>query len=283
MTENYINPNPEPMIKGEGPNFSYCGYTHIGGRTEDQDFLAYEEANGRHIFIVCDGMGGHAGGCVASETATNEILESFKRQPAIMPTKDAIISAVEDANSAVYKKSQEEPRLRGMGTTLTLLVFDDTAAYITYVGDSRIYQLRKNKKIFRTFDNSMVFEQVAKGKLTEEEARVHPRGNILSKALGILPDIEVKVTKLDYKTNDRFILCCDGVWNSQPEPEIISMLTSNSDLETMIQTTKNLVEKIGLEKGGHHDNHTMIAVDMKNNSKYKKSFLSKILNIILKD
>lgn len=267
------------FLKGETEKSAYYGYTCIGGRPEDQDCLAYDDINGRQIFAVCDGMGGHAGGCVASTTAAKTLGDSLRRQAEIVPTKEAMITAVNDANTAVYKKSQEEPSLRGMGTTITLLVIDDNAAYVTYVGDSRIYQLRNGRKIYRTFDNSQVFEQVAKGKLTEEEARVHPRANILSKAIGILPDIEVVVKKLDYRAGDRFVLCCDGVWNTQPEADIISMFTAHSDLETTILSTRSLIEKIGKENGGQHDNHTMIVVDMKGKSKYRKSVFCRFINL----
>lgn len=271
-----LDNNDKFFLKGETEKTSYCGYTCIGGRSEDQDSLASVEANDRQIFTVCDGMGGHAGGCTASKTAVQSLMESFQRQAEIVSTEEAIVTAVSEANSAVYKKAQEEPPLRGMGTTLTLLVFDDRAAYVTHIGDSRIYQLRKGKKVFRTFDHSMVFEQVAKGRLTEEEARINPRSNVLSRAIGILPDVDVVVTKLKYRKGDRFILCCDGVWNTQPEAEVISMFTAYSDVETTIRSTRTLVEKIGKENGGHHDNHTMIAVNVKCDSKYKASLFSKL-------
>lgn len=267
------------FLHGETEKSIFYGYTCIGGRPEDQDCLAYDDVNGRQIFAVCDGMGGHAGGCVASTTAAKALTDSLKRQAEIVSTKEAIISAVNEANTAVYKKSQEEPSLRGMGTTLTLLVVDNQAAYVTHIGDSRIYQLRKGRKKFRTFDHSQVFEQVAKGKMTEEEARVHPRANILSKAIGILPDVDFFVTKLDYKEKDRFVLCCDGVWNTQPEADVLNMFSANDDLETTIMSTRSLVEKIGKENGGQHDNHTMIVVDMKADSKYRKSLFTKFANL----
>ena len=276
MNEKLDNSN---FLHGETDKSAFFGYTCIGGRTEDQDCLAYDNVHGRQIFAVCDGMGGHAGGCVASTTAARALADSLKRQAKIVPTEEAIITAVNEANAVVYKKSQEEPSLRGMGTTLTLLVIDDQAAYVTHIGDSRIYQFHKGRKKFRTFDHSQVFEQVAKGKMTEEEARVHPRSNILSKAIGILPDVDFTVTKLDYKAKDRFVLCCDGVWNTQPEADVINMLTANEDLETTILSTRSLVEKIGKENGGKHDNHTMIAVDMKNDSKYRRSLFDRIANL----
>ena len=267
------------ILHGETEKSTFYGYTCIGGRLEDQDCLAYSNVHGRQIFAVCDGMGGHVGGCVASTTAAKALTDSLTRQAEIVSTKEAVISAVNEANTAVYKKSQEEPSLRGMGTTLTLLVLDSQAAYVTHIGDSRIYQLRKGRKRFRTFDHSQVFEQVAKGNMTEEEARVNPRANILSKAIGILPDVDVVVTKLDYKEKDRFVLCCDGVWNTQPEADIISMFSANEDVETTAMSTRSLVEKIGKENGGKHDNHTMIVVDMKTNSKYRKSIFAKFANL----
>lgn len=281
MSENIANntngsPFPKGELKGETEKSLYYGYTCIGGRQEDQDSLAYDDVNGRQVFSVCDGMGGHAGGCVASTITAQTITASLRRQAEVISTKEAIITAVSEANAAVYKKAQEEPSLRGMGTTLTLLVIDNQAAYVTHVGDSRVYQLRNGRKVFRTFDHSMVFDQVSKGKLTEEEARMHPRSNVLSKAIGIIPDVDVVVTKLDYRKGDRFILCCDGVWNTQPEPDVINMFTANEDLETTIKSTRSLIEKIGKENGGKHDNHTMIAVEMKGNSKYRKCICAKL-------
>ena len=163
------------FIEGKTKWDIFSGYTCIGGRMENQDSLAYIELDSRQVFVVCDGMGGHAGGCVASEIAVTTVLESLQNQSPGIPTPEVMSKAVIDANSAVYTKSKEEPSLRGMGTTLTMLVFDRDAAYVTHIGDSRIYQLRNKRRKYRTTDHSMVFEQVAMGRLTEEEARVHPR------------------------------------------------------------------------------------------------------------
>lgn len=271
-----IHKNTDETLKGRTEKDVYFGYTCIGGRAEDQDCLAYNEINGRQFFAVCDGMGGHAGGCVASFTAACAIGEAFERQANVLPTSEVMVTAVSEANASVYKTAQETPSLRGMGTTLTLLVIDDEAAYVTHTGDSRIYQFRKGKKVFRTFDHSIVFEQVAKGKMTEEEARQHPRSNVLSRAIGILPDVDVVVTKLDYQKGDRFVLCCDGVWNTQPEKEIIKMFTTHQEVETACMSSRSMVEKFGNDGGGKHDNHTMIAVDMLCDSKYRKSLFGRL-------
>lgn len=279
MTE---NAKSSPILKGETDKAVYGGYTCIGGREEDQDCLVFDAANGRQVFAVCDGMGGHVGGCIASTTAAKAIVDSLRRQKEAVPIVEAMLTAVADANSAVYNRSQEEPGLRGMGTTLTLLIFDAEAAYVTHIGDSRIYQFRKGNKIFRTFDHSMVFEQVKRKKMTEEEARVHPRSNVLSRALGVMPDVEVVVEKLDYRKKDRYVLCCDGVWNTQPEKDIIRMLTKYSDIEKTIKDTRNTVEQIGKASGAQYDNHTMIAIEMKRDSKYRVSIFTKLKNIFRK-
>lgn len=262
--------------KNEWAKFN--AYTCIGGRSENQDALAFHMMYKTRfqVFVVCDGMGGHAGGCMASDTATTAVVKSLESQPEDTPVLEAITMAINDANTAVYTKAQDEPSLRGMGTTLTLLVIDKEAAYVTHIGDSRIYQLRNGRKVFRTFDHSMVFDQVAKGTLTEEEARVHPRGNILSKAMGVLPDVDFTITKLPYHEDDRFILCSDGVWNTRPEAELIEMFTDIESLETLVKKTWDSVEKIGRNNGGNHDNHTMIAVDMMCDSDYQESFFAKI-------
>lgn len=258
----------------------FQGYTCIGGRPENQDTLAYDMIQGKYqVFIVCDGMGGHAGGCVASYTAAAALLQSLREQPDDITVEEAITLAVNQANSAVYTKSQDEPSLRGMGTTLTLLVIDSDAAYVTHIGDSRIYQLRNGHKLYRSTDHSMVFEQVAIGNLTEEEARQHPRANILSRAMGVLPDVEFTITKLAYHEDDRFILCSDGVWNSQPEDDIIKMFTAGPDLESMVKMTHETVERIGNETNTSHDNHTMIAIDVLCDSHYQVSLFTKIKNL----
>ena len=255
----------------------YRGYSCIGGRSENQDTLVYEMITGKcQVFIVCDGMGGHAGGCIASRTAAATVLKSMKTQPDETPIIDLITTAVNEANSAVYTKAQDEPSLRGMGTTLTLLLIDSEAAYVTHIGDSRIYQLRRGRKVYRSTDHSMVFEQVLKGSLTEEEARNHPRSNVLSRAMGVLPDVEFTITKLSYHEGDRFVLCSDGVWNSQPEDEIIKLFTQEEDLKSMVKKTCETVERIAQEQGGNNDNHTMIAVETLIDSIYQESFFTKI-------
>lgn len=271
--------NNSPVFKDGNPEvktMDYAYYICIGGRPEEQDCLGFHEIHGCHIFTVCDGMGGQAGGRIASELAVRTLLDTLARQLDKIPIEEAIEMAVNDANQTVYDKALHTPELRGMGTTVTVLIINQDAAYVTYVGDSRVYQLRGGKKLFRTFDHSRVFEQVAKKKLTEEEARVHPRANILSRALGVLPDTEFIVTRLPYNINDRFVLCCDGVWNAFPEPELMRLFSESDNLLDTVKHISTLVEKAGAEQGGHHDNHTMIIVQTRQRSTFRNSIFDRI-------
>lgn len=252
------------------------GCTGIGGRSENQDAYGGICNDENIILTVCDGMGGMNGGQTASRIACNEIVQSLSTVPKGQMNVDALKQAVAKANTSIYQRAMEEPSLRGMGTTATVVVINSTAAYITHVGDSRIYQLRKGKKIFRTFDHSKVFEMVARKMMTEEQARQSSFSNIITRALGIRPEVEMEVEILPYKKGDRFILCCDGVWNTLPESEIITLFNSNENVKEEVFGLLERVDAIGVENGANHDNLTAIVADVKANSKYQYSWLKKI-------
>ena len=223
------------------------------------------------ILTVCDGMGGMAGGQTASYIAVTEIIKELAETSEDQIGPDAIRRAVENANGAIYQRASNEPSLRGMGTTTTILVLTRYAAYLTHIGDSRIYLIRKNRKSFRTFDHSKVFEMVSQGLMTEEQARQSSFSNIITKALGIRPKVEVEVLTLPYKKGDRFILCCDGIWNTEPEAEILKLFTFDKSPEITIKKLTDYVNSKGIERGGDYDNLTAIIADMKIKSKYQYS------------
>lgn len=273
----------EPVVVAEDNSIvTYGHYTCIGGRAENQDCLGTHTAHGWQILIVCDGMGGHAGGRVASETAVRTLIETLEAQPDDTLPPDAIKTAVEAANKAIFDRAAEDRSLRGMGTALGLLLIAPDGAYVTHIGDTRVYQLRGGEKAFRTFDDSMVFEQVRVGRLTEEEARQHPRSNVLTRALGIQAEVEVTVDTLDYCAGDRFVLCCDGIWNGQPEPDFLKLVTEHESLKDTLDAVYKSVDTIGQEAGAHHDNHTIIVADLledmapKPSTNFFKRLLSKI-------
>lgn len=263
--------------------FEACGCTGVGGRSENQDTYDGMLAGENLILTVCDGMGGMNGGQTASKIAATEIVQTLADTPADKMGPDAIRNALMTANAAVYRRAFNEPALRGMGTTATVLVLTPKAAYVTHIGDSRVYQFRNGKKIFRTFDHSKVFEMVEKKVLTEEQARQSSFSNIITRALGIRTKVEMTVETLPYKKGDRFVLCCDGIWNAEPEPVIIKLLTVDSgNPEKAVQHIAENINEIGLKKGGQHDNLTAIIVDVKQNSQYQESWMSKVKKIFRK-
>ena len=232
------------------------------------------------LLTVCDGMGGMAGGQTASRIAVTEIIQNLAEKKEGQTWEEAIKYSVESANAAIYRRAMDEPKLRGMGTTATVLVLTSEAAYLTHIGDSRIYQLRKGKKVFRTFDHSRVFEMVEQGLMTEEQARQSSFSNIITRALGIRPSIEMNIEKIPYKKNDRFILCCDGIWNTEAEPDMLNMFTSEVNTEKAISLITEKVDSIGFENGGEHDNLTIIIADMNKDSDYQYSCMQNIRKAI---
>lgn len=249
-----------------------CGQTGMGGRKENQDTYGGYATDKMVILTVCDGMGGMAGGQIASYIAVTEIIKLLAETPVAEMGPEAICRAIDNANNAIYQRAVEEPSLRGMGTTATILVLTHYAAYLTHIGDSRIYLLRKNRKSFRTFDHSKVFEMVSQGLMTEEQARQSSFSNVIIKALGIRPKVEAEVLTLPYKKGDRFILCCDGIWNIEPEAEMLKLFTVDKSPDTTLQKLTEYVNSKGIERGGDYDNLTAIIADMKTKSQYQYSF-----------
>lgn len=256
------------------------GRTGIGGRKENQDMYGGTHTGEATILTVCDGMGGMNGGQTASRIAVTEIVRTLADTPEKNLGADAIRKAVETANAAIYRVALNTPPLRGMGTTATILVITPEAAYLTHIGDSRIYQLRKGTKIFRTFDHSKVFEMVERKMMTEEQARQSSFSNIITRALGIRPQVEMTIEKIPYKKGDRFVLCCDGIWNCEPEPEIIKMFNTDKRPDATLSRLTERVNTIGMQRGGDHDNLTAIIADMKKDSSYQYGYLKIMMNAL---
>jgi PPM family protein phosphatase len=192
----------------------------IGGRSENQDRWRIAETNCGLLAVVCDGMGGMNGGSIAAELAVSKIFEFVL--PAKENSQEVVKAAILKANSAIFREGSSNPDLFRMGTTVTALLINEHHALSFHVGDSRIYQIREGRILYRTFDHSKVFEYVRLGILTEEQARVSPESNIITRALGSSPFIEITVSEgLAYKSGDRFLLCTDGVWGALPEAELI--------------------------------------------------------------
>ncbi len=246
--------------------YKIASVTRIGGRSENQDYYRIEETQFGLLAIVCDGMGGANGGRIAAEMAANIILEEIKRTRECNAI-DGILSAISQANAAIFRESNNS-KLRGMGTTVAVLLINENHAISFHVGDSRIYQFRSGNIIYRTFDHSVVFEAVKLGIMTEEEARVSPKSNIITRAVGIMEDVEISVSEpLPYNEGDRFLLCTDGIWGAVPEAQLTKMVSPAQPVETVINQLADDIDTIGTQKGRRHDNLTAVIIEMQADSK----------------
>lgn len=242
----------------------------IGGRSENQDYYGTAQTQFGELIIVCDGMGGHNGGRHAAEVAVHTILEEVL----ISEVNDPVISlhtAIKKANSAIWNESQMDKNLKGMGTTVVVLLITSEKAICCHVGDSRIYQVRNGEILFRTFDHSHVFEMVKVGILTEEQARLSDKSNIITRALGIKSTVEIDCTdNLSYQKGDRFLLCTDGICGAVPENELLELMTQRGNVESVVTKMVETIDSIGKVKGAKHDNLTAALVEMETDGLFQQ-------------
>jgi serine/threonine protein phosphatase PrpC len=247
-------------------NYQIESNSCIGGRSENQDYFQLMDTKYGLLAIVCDGMGGKNGGKYAAELAVAKILEAILTDQGSNP-KEVILASITNANALIFGESQQNEALRGMGTTVTVLLINESSAMCFHVGDSRIYQIRKGHIQYRTFDHSKVFEMVNRGILTEEEARVSSESNIINRALGISPDVEISVSEeLPYKKEDRFLLCTDGIWGAVPETQLVEMVSLKKPIKEVVQQLAEEIDQIGIDNGGTHDNLTAALIETQNDS-----------------
>ncbi len=256
------------MIQPIQSKLKISGYldSRQGGRSENQDFAGVAETPFGTLILVCDGMGGMQGGSTASKLAVTTILEYVQKADSQENSNMVLVKAIQRANQVILEEGNENPDLKGMGTTVTALLINKKCAVVAHVGDSRIYQIRKGKKVFRSFDHSMVFEMVKKRVITEEQARLSAQSNIILRALGIKDKIEVETHTLTYQKGDKFILCSDGFWGVMPENEFITHLAQNNTIDKILDSTCNTIEAIARKKGGEYDNLTAAIIEMGQNS-----------------
>jgi serine/threonine protein phosphatase PrpC len=218
-------------------------------RPGNEDAAVAEEG----IFAVADGMGGHAAGEVASHVAIDAIRS---HTPA-----DGIVEAVRVANRAVWERADEDPRLRGMGTTMCALGLVDDGngpqVRIVNVGDSRAYLLRDGVLEQITDDHSLPADMAREGRITVEEAKVHPQRNILTRVLGNDPDVEIDEFPIDPFRGDRFVLCSDGLFNEVDDEHIATVLRREHDPQVAVDELVRLANE-----GGGRDNITVVVVDV---------------------
>ncbi len=202
------------------------------------------------LFAVADGMGGARAGEVASRLAV-EAFDS-EEQPGGSP-EQRLAEVARAANRQIHKMSREDSDHAGMGTTLTAALVDDREVAIGHVGDSRLYRFRDGELERLTQDHSLVEEFVRQGKLTPEEAAVHPQRSIITRALGPEPEVEVETYTHQGRAGDVYLICSDGLTGMVSEPDLAETLKRSDSLE---QAAKAMIDAAN-ENGGK-DNITVV-------------------------
>lgn len=181
------------------------------------------------LFLVADGMGGHRGGEIASQLAVDAIRSSYYSDDAA-DRAAALKAAVEHANRVILNESATDETLLGMGTTCTAMAVHNQRAYFVHVGDSRAYVLREGELVQITQDHSLVGEMVRSGILSDEDARNHPKRNVITRSLGIHETIalDTPLSPFELKEDDIFVLCSDGLTSLVSDETIRGVLRGNA-------------------------------------------------------
>jgi serine/threonine protein phosphatase PrpC len=204
------------------------------------------------LFAVADGMGGAQAGEIASKLAAAALEETDSGE---LSGQERVVSLIQEANRRVYERSNEDPNASGMGTTVTAALVEDGGVTIGHVGDSRAYRYRDGSIEQITEDHSLVNELMKSGKLSPQEAEMHPQRSVITRALGTDPDVDVDSFTLETQEGDVFLLCSDGLTTMVGDDEILGVLEKyHSDLD---RATKSLVA--AANRGGGEDNITVIA------------------------
>ena len=245
------------------------GQTDVGQKRDhnEDSFLVDEDLR---LFIVADGMGGHAGGGTASRIAVETIQARMRAArdatPAAFaeaskleesPLREVLREAVESACASIYRAAQGDPSLAGMGTTVTAAVVAGANTFVAHVGDSRCYLARAGRIYQVSEDHSLVNEQLKAGAITPDEARHSRFKNIITRSVGFEADVAVDMMGLEVEAGDRLVICCDGLSNLVEDDEILSIVTSCA----VDDAPRRLID-LANERGGD-DNITVIVVHVR--------------------
>ena len=240
------------------------------GLKRDSNEDSYKANPKERLFVVADGMGGHAAGEIASRIAVdtvNEFIElttkdrditwPFEFDENITMEGNRLKTAIRLANKNVIGAIQKREDLRGMGTTIVSLWLNGKRAFVGHVGDSRAYLIRDRSLSQLTNDHSWVNEQQRKGTLSKEQARTHPFRNVVTRALGGKERVEVDLLEMEVQPGDIFLLCSDGLSSLVEDERILQLLLEQ--IEDLDEATKALVAQAN-DNGGD-DNATVILVE----------------------
>jgi len=223
-------------------------------RDHNEDAIDWSEMHG--LVILADGMGGHNAGEVASEMAVASIQQQLSNGPVDNPV-EAIKSAVDNANKRIHQKSQESLICAGMGTTVVVTLFDDSSVTFAHVGDSRLYLIRDGELKQLTSDHSLVQELVDEGFMNEAEAHESISNNVITRALGTEPVVQIDIQQQQTSSGDCYLLCSDGLSDMIETSDILSIIGEEGSLEQKVDHLIDLANR-----HGGSDNISAIVVDI---------------------
>lgn len=238
----------------------FASKTDIGRqrRTNQDSYAVGELPVGVAWAVVCDGMGGTNGGSIAStlavKTISEQISTSWRQGMGPNSIVNMLKSSVTAANMNVFDMSQSVESLQGMGTTVVAVIVCNNTAHIVHAGDSRAYRITKDGIKQITRDHSIVQTMIETGKLTEAEARVHPRKNVITRALGVSESLDVDYNEIDLGEGEGVLICTDGLTNFVLESDINKIIAETPFFEY----PEKLINSANENGGG--DNITVVAI-----------------------
>ncbi|WP_285734610.1 Stp1/IreP family PP2C-type Ser/Thr phosphatase [Nocardiopsis sp. ATB16-24] len=232
----------------------YAAYSDVGCLREGNEDSGYA---GQHLLAVADGMGGYAGGEVASSIAISTIRRLDSEAPGPDEMAEALQRAVEQANASLSRRIMEEPQLENMGTTLTAMLWSGPRVALIHIGDSRAYLLRGSRFEQITHDHTLVQTLVDEGKITEEEVATHPQRSLILRALDGKSPVDPDISISEAKAGDRYLLCSDGLSGVVSKKTIHETLVAEPDPGT---AAKKLIDLA--IRGGGPDNITAVIADV---------------------
>lgn len=230
----------------------------IRTHNEDAGGTFYNAAN-QLLATIADGMGGHQAGDVASQMAISMIEERWKEQEFMESPEQAeawLIQLIHHINQAIYECANQQKKYEGMGTTLVIAICTEEFITIAHIGDSRCYLFNEHGFKQITEDHSLVNELIRAGQLSKDDAEMHPRKNVLVKALGTEATVDADVQTISWEDGNKLLLCSDGLTNKMKDEELYRLMLSTTTLEEIGQSMIDLAN----ERGGE-DNISLAIID----------------------
>ena len=212
-------------------------------RELNEDYASFIEDERFKIYLVADGMGGHNAGEIASKLAVKSIIRYLLEHSE--EDENILLNAVKYANNEIYEISQKNDKCKGMGTTITGCFIKGDMIQVVNVGDSCCFSIKDNEIKKVTKDHSWVQELIDAGAITEEEGRVHPKKNIITRALGTNSSVKIDIFNIDKSESSMFLLCYDGLSNEVRKEEMIEIVNKCKDFNEACEKLVDLAKSRG--------------------------------------